>query len=179
MQGSAAAFDSDSDEDGLLHIGGVVVRVDAAGTGRASLVAPPSAGAQNRRQQRRRGGGRGGGGGGSPGGEGREEMQESDPAVRDYLANIAAAEAAEAAAAAEGEESGEGAEVASGTSGSQADTEGDRRSRAGSAAKRRRQQVGLGLGYQQGAALRSTIACVCGACMRRRDIPAGGVRHLT
>ena len=128
-----------SEEDGLLHIGGVVVRVDAAGGGTASIPL------QQQQQQQRQGGGggvrrqrrRSGGGppqpqrapsscGGSSS-DGDEEMDEREQAVQDYLANLAAGEAEE------GEESG--------SSGIEADTEGDQRSGPGSAAKRRRRQV--------------------------------------
>lgn len=155
-----ATFEASDSDSGVLHIGGVVVRVDSAGGGTASL--QPGGVSNRHRRQRRRGStgslpgparahqlamqprlgasGSGSSSNGSSGGgsSSSRELDERDAAVQDYLANLVAAEAAEAEAA-EKEGGGDGAR-ASGSSGSQADSEGDRRagSGPGSAAKRRR-----------------------------------------
>jgi hypothetical protein len=149
---------SDSDEGGVLRIGGVVVRIDASGTGTAHLSGRP-------RPQRRRGSsgsravspsrraatggfssgshgdessgaGSSGSGGDSEEEEEEEEQAEAELAMTDYLANLAAAEAA---GDADGPpDGGAGQEPRpSGSSGSQADGEGE----GGSAAKRRRRDA--------------------------------------
>lgn len=131
LQG-AAGWASDSDDEGgaALHIGGVRVRVDRSGTGRASMEQPRGGPSCRQRNQAdslvagRPAPPRMVGGGSSSG----EEMEDGDRAALDYLENLGAADAAE-----------HGSGPASGSSGSQADTEG------GSAAKRRRRQVRLGL----------------------------------
>ena len=109
-----AAAASDSDDDGVLHIGGVRIRVDASGTGtlRSSSRQP-----QLSRRQRRRGSAgslpagqrrvSGPSGGSSSGGDGSSgcvtgsssEEEQGDQAMRDYVANLAAEDAAEGAEA--------------------------------------------------------------------------------
>lgn len=165
LQQASAGLEYESEEDGLLHIGGVVVRVDAAGGGTASIPIHQQQQQQGsggvdsssaRRQRRRSGSGpppqrqqHAGSGGGGSSSNGDEEMDEREQAIQDYLANLAAGEA-------EGEEE----EGGSGSSGSEADTEGDRHSGPGSAAKRRRHQVGL----PRNCALRTEVVTSCMSC---------------
>lgn len=148
---SAGAFDalaSDSDgEDGVLHIGGVRVRVDAAGRGTASL----GGGSGALRRQRRRGSsgslptaaqpplGASASSGEDDSSSGEGHM--GDAALEDYLENLARSQGADAAATSGGA-----------SSGSEADSEGELRhapgSAPGSAAKRRRRA------YEEAAVLR-------------------------
>lgn len=127
--------DSDSDGPGALHIGGVRIRVDAAGNGVATQAAPTA----HRRQRRRgsvgslpprRDASSGGDGSGSDAeSSGSDLLAGQDAAMRDYLANLAAGSDGEADGVASGSVS----------SGSAADVEGRGRGGGGSAAKRRRQ----------------------------------------
>ena len=166
LQQASAGLEYESEEDGLLHIGGVVVRVDAAGGGTASIPLQQQqqqqqggggGGSSSARRQRRRSGSgpppqrpqHAGSSGAGSSSDGDEEMDEREQAIQDYLANLAAGEA-------EGEEE----EGGSGSSGSEADTEGDRHSGPGSAAKRRRHQVGL----PRNCALRTGVVTSCMSC---------------
>ncbi|KAL4436842.1 hypothetical protein ABPG75_003981 [Micractinium tetrahymenae] len=145
--GWAPAAESDDDgPGGTLHIGGVVVRVDAVGNGIAQTAGAVPLG---QRRQRRRGsagsllppppplrrrhssssGGTSASGDGSSSEE--EEGRVGDEAMEDYIANLGAG-----ASEGSGHSSDGGA---SHSSGSQADVEGAHSGGGGSVAKRRRQ----------------------------------------
>lgn len=142
--------DIESDDDGpggTLRIGGVVVRVDAAGNGIAHALGPAPAG--HWRQRRRGSAGSlfppparhqpSSSGSGTSEGEDGGESEEAggrsgDEAMQDYIANLGAGGSDSGRS---GEHSSDG--TASHSSGSQADVEGERSAGGGSAAKRRRQ----------------------------------------